>query len=113
LSRGDVVFTVSSREAAQWIRREKPLAFAQGLGGDAASVEDRSYTVVAEMVPVDTDIGNPDTLREIEETNGIDLGDLRAATWMRPPERRYGGQRYAHVRLTFTTAEAANRAMVS
>ena len=79
-------------------------AFSKG-----AHIQEREYILVAPRVPLTFDPGNPDHLREIEETNALPKLIIRKARWIKPAERRRNGQTLAHATLTVTSVNAANK----
>ncbi len=111
LPHGDTVFTMSSIEAARWLLKPtvaKPFARKMGM---AAQVVERTYRLVAERVPVSFDPRDAASLRAVEVAHKLKTGTLGRAEWIKPMERRFPGQRTAHLMLTVTGIEQANIAL--
>ncbi len=110
-SHGDVVYTFSNAAAARWIvRQHVSVAFSRKMGMEARIVE-RLYKLVVEGVPVGFEPHSTAGLRVLEEVNGLDRGSLTRAEWIKPPEKRYPGQRTAFLLLTVSGIEQANHAL--
>ncbi|KAJ6468903.1 hypothetical protein C8R45DRAFT_837733 [Mycena sanguinolenta] len=84
--------------------------FVAALGGSVA-YRLRSVTLIAEMVPVDMRIEDNGTWRMIESDSGLEEGSMAGGRWVKAVLRRSPGQRVAHLRVDFTTPEAANHAI--
>ncbi|KAF8148182.1 hypothetical protein B0H34DRAFT_785681 [Crassisporium funariophilum] len=98
---------------AEWIRVErngKALCEALGRG---IHFKARSYNLIAYNSPLEIDPENQDHLQEICEVNGIKEGQLLAMQWAKPIARRSDTQRSAHLILTFTNVDAADRTMIT
>ena len=70
--------------------------------------KDRSYNIVVPFVPTATFIEEPETLKSIENENGLPPGSIAVARWIKPAHCRDTGQRVAHALFRLTTPEAAN-----
>ncbi|KAH9852663.1 hypothetical protein C2E23DRAFT_868502 [Lenzites betulinus] len=102
---------MSSIEAARWLLKPtvaKPFARKMGM---AAQVVERTYRLVAERVPVSFDPRDAAALRAVEAAHTLKTGALGRAEWIKPMERRFPGQRTAHLMLTVTGIEQANIAL--
>ncbi|KAL7281859.1 hypothetical protein ACG7TL_003324 [Trametes sanguinea] len=111
LQHGDIVFTASSAEMARWLSRPAVArAFSRHLGLRAQIIE-RTYRLVAERVPVTFDPASHTALREIEAQNGLQAGAITRADWIKPLSRRRPGQLTAHLMLTVSDVNQANRAL--
>ena len=104
-----ILLTLNSKEAAIWIREPGNEATFADAFSKGAHIREREYILVAPRVPLTFDPGNPDHLREIEETNALPKLVIRKARWIKPAERRRNGQRLAHATLTVTSVNAANK----
>ncbi len=111
LPQGDIVFTTSSTAMAKWLMGPNvATVFSRTLGLKAHMVE-RTYKLVAERVPVEFDPSDPTALRAIEEAHGLSKGAIARADWIKPPEKRFEGQRTAFLMLTVTGVQQANTAL--
>ena len=82
--------------------------------GPNLNVKQRSYNVFIYNASTALDPENADHLKEISETNGIQDGGLVAMRWVKPTNRRdRADQRTAHLILTFSNADNANRAILA
>ncbi|KAJ6550642.1 hypothetical protein DFH09DRAFT_834203, partial [Mycena vulgaris] len=71
----------------------------------------RRVEVVAEMVPVEAMIGDTETWSTVERESSLPVGSITGMRWIKAENRCNPGQRVAHLRVEFTTAEAANQAI--
>ncbi|EPQ55664.1 hypothetical protein GLOTRDRAFT_41112, partial [Gloeophyllum trabeum ATCC 11539] len=109
LPNGGVVFEVTTRAGADLIRKNKG-AFAARFH-PSSQVKDRLYAILAKFVPITFDPDAPRDLREIEETNRLDVGTIAKARWVKPIDRRHPHQLVAHALIHLTTPENANKAI--
>jgi hypothetical protein len=114
LQNGGILVEMVTDEGAAWLAsKENAEAFLRELGETEASFKTRSYNVVAYFVPLNLDTSSEKDRREIEECNSIPEGGLTKIRWIKPPARRKTDQHYAHAIVTFSDADAANRAIVN
>jgi hypothetical protein len=114
LQNGGILVEMVTDEGAAWLAsKTNAEAFLQELGESEASFKLRSYNVIAYFVPLNLDTNNEKDRREIEETNNVPKGVLTKIRWIKPPMRRQPDQRFAHIIITFSDAETANRAIVN
>lgn len=110
-ARGDVVFTMSSANAARWLlRTHAATAFSRKMGGTARLVE-RTYKLVAERVPVEFDPADQASLRQLEQAHELRQGAIVRADWIKPVAKRFSGQRTAFLLLTVSGVDQANIAL--
>ncbi|RPD56723.1 hypothetical protein L226DRAFT_437660, partial [Lentinus tigrinus ALCF2SS1-7] len=111
LPNGGVIFEFDSAASAAWIKRDGMIGdFQRGLGV-GAQVKPRHYKVVAQYVPVSFDPQNEYDISTVEGENDIPHGNLVAARWIKPLEKRAPGQRVAYLLISFLTAQDANKAI--
>ena len=106
LSNGGIVFDFNTAVAADWVKNE----FAKNLGA-MSIIKDRAATVLVEYVPI---AHAPDALaecRKIESESGIQDHALISTRWIKSPEQRVPGQRFAHVIAKFKDINSANYAI--
>lgn len=112
LGNGGTVLETNSAEAAAWVNspqnRER---FAATLDSDVV-VKSRTYTCLMKFVPCNFGADSPAALFEVEETNGLEVGAIARARWLKAPGKRAPTQTVAHLVLTFNTPEAANKTLV-
>ena len=77
--------------------------------GEGVSFRPRSFNVLAMNVPLTIDTEKRRHREEIVEVNGLKENTVMALRWAKPVARRSPHQRTAHLVLSFSNAEAANR----
>ncbi|KAJ7470792.1 hypothetical protein FB451DRAFT_1037477, partial [Mycena latifolia] len=108
LANGGVVFDCVDDKTAVWVKTEARMAqFVAALGGSCV-YRPRRLEMVAEMVPVGTRVEDVGTWRVVEQDSGLKSGDIVGARWIKAPHRRAAGQKVAHLKIEFATADAAN-----
>ncbi|KAJ6512614.1 hypothetical protein C8R45DRAFT_771032, partial [Mycena sanguinolenta] len=108
LGNGGVVFDCKDDAMSRWLKGAEVMKeFVAALGG-SVTYRARSVTLIAEMVPVDLQIEVAGTWRIIESDSGLEEGAIVGGRWVKAPQRRSPGQRVAHLKVDFTTPEAAN-----
>jgi hypothetical protein len=111
LASGAVVFACINDGVAAWLKRDEVMAmFVAALGG-TCMYRLRRIEMVAEMVPVDMEVNDAGAWRLVEAESGIADSGIQRGRWIKAPERRNSGQHVAHMKVEFTTAEAANHAI--
>ncbi|KAJ7083394.1 hypothetical protein B0H15DRAFT_746481, partial [Mycena belliarum] len=111
LKNGGVVFDCKDEAMAKWVKQpEVAQHFVAALGGTCV-YRPRRIELVAEMVPVETRVEDPGVWRVVENDSNITAGEIVGGRWIKAVQRRNDGQRVAHLRLEFATAEAANHAI--
>lgn len=114
LQNGGILVEMVTDDGTAWLAsKANAEAFLRELGEPEASFKTRSYNVIAYYVPLSLDPSSEKDRKEIEETNGIPTGVLTKIRWIKPPMRRRPDQRLAHVIITFSDADTANRAIVN
>jgi hypothetical protein len=73
----------------------------------------RVHNLIAFNVPLDISPEDKNHRLEVCEVNSIDPEAITAMRWIKPAHRRSKNQRTAHLILTFTNADAANRAITN
>jgi len=106
--KGALVLTLSSREAANWLRQlEHKMAFTEGFS-KGSHIRERTYNLIAPRVPITFEPENRTHHREIEEVNGLKDYVICKARWIKPVARRRAGQTHAYTILTINSADYAN-----
>ncbi|EDR06230.1 uncharacterized protein LACBIDRAFT_300515 [Laccaria bicolor S238N-H82] len=114
LQNGGILVEMVMDEGAVWLAsKANAEAFLRELGELEASFKTRSYNVIAYYVPLNLDTNSEKDKREIKEANRIQVGVLTKIRWIKPPMRRRTDQCFAHIIITFSDAETANRAIVN
>ncbi|KAJ7140152.1 hypothetical protein C8R43DRAFT_892801, partial [Mycena crocata] len=83
------------------------VSFSRCNGGTSV-YKQRLYNVVVQYVSVLFDPSQDGALHSVEGDNNIPRGALTKAHWIKPPERRYVGQKVAHAIFGFNEPAPAN-----
>jgi hypothetical protein len=81
--------------------------------GPGVAFRTRVHNLIAFNVPLEISPDDKNNRLEVSEANGLDPGSLTEMRWIKPIHRRSKNQRTAHLILTFTNADAANRAITN
>ena len=108
LRNGGILLELPSKQAVNWLKENDRLQKLANATGGKLMFKDRSYNVVVPFVPTATLIEESETLKSIENENGLPPGSIAVARWIKPAHRRDTGQRVAHALFRLTTPEAAN-----
>lgn len=108
---GGVLFELTSTAAAQWLQIPDNLkAFSRGLGS-TAEIKKRTFSVIAEFVPVAFQADKQSSWSEVETRNNLDMDEIAQGRWIKPVGKRYQGQRFAHLIINCSSPETANTAI--
>jgi len=108
--RGILVETENDETAAWLGSRANQEALCKALG-EGVSFKPRSFNIIAYNVALTIEPDNVKHLQEIGEVNHLDPDTITTLRWAKPIQRRSPSQKTAHLIVTFTSAEAANRAI--
>ncbi|KIJ39725.1 hypothetical protein M422DRAFT_78365, partial [Sphaerobolus stellatus SS14] len=105
-----IVYELNSSEAVNMIQGDEEVRHNfMNLYSTQATVKPRLYPVIVERVSISF---NPDAnanIRELEDSNSIENGEVDRARWIKPPARRDANQRAAHLIVLLTNPRTANR----
>ena len=111
LRNGGTLIELDSDGSTTWmLNSENRAEFCLKIGPKVTS-RTRSYNLIAFNVPLAIDPENRDHRLEICEVNNVRKDEISAIRWAKPVNRRTPEQRTAHLILTLTSADAANRAI--
>ncbi len=110
---GGLLIEMESDHATAWLRGEDNAKEFCGKVGPDAKFRTRTYNLIAYNVPITLDPQNEKHLEEIHEVNQIEKESITKARWVKPIARRSPNQRSAHLILTFTDINTANRALTN
>jgi hypothetical protein len=96
--------------AARWIKDETNAAHFCSELGTNTTFRKRIYNLITFNVPI---IMEPENGIHIHEVNQLEPETIRMARWVKPIARRSPSQRTAHLILSFTDVNAANRALAN
>jgi hypothetical protein len=108
---GKTLIEMDNDAAATWIKTQANTDKFCSKIGTKISIKLRQYNIIAFNVPTDMDAENPRHKTEIVETNSLNEDDIVTIQWAKPVARRNPGQRTAHLIITMTDADTANRAI--
>jgi len=107
--KGAILFTLDSKETANWIREpDIEQTFAESFA-KGAHIREREYSLIAPRVPLTFEPENESHLREIEEVNNLPSRVVRKARWIKPTGRRRPGQTHAFAILSISSVDSANK----
>jgi hypothetical protein len=108
---GNTLFEVDSDAAATWFTNiSNRIEFSSAIGLEV-TFRSRLYNVLAFNAPLNLDPEDQSHREEINEANGLEEGTIVSLRWAKPIDRRSAHQRSAHLVLSFTDADYANRAI--
>ena len=108
LRNGGLILQFETKEAAEWFKQPVILSSILPQIDSSATLKNRTFQILVPRVPVTFEPDNEESLRELEEQNGMKDGILHKARWIKPTYRRALGQRYAHLALSVSTPGEAN-----
>jgi hypothetical protein len=110
---GSTIIEAESDDAAKWIATgENQHRICEEIGANTI-FRTRTYNIMALNVPLVLDPDNDDHRLEICEANNLDQTAITSIKWAKAINKRSPTQRTAHLLLTFSNADAANRAITS
>jgi len=113
LRNGGALVEMDSDTATTWLAdQDNRIKLCRKIGPDVV-FRTRVHNLIAFNVPLDI---SPDDIKhreEICEVNNLEPGQIVSMKWIKPIHRRTPNQRTAHLTLTFTNPDAANRAITN
>jgi hypothetical protein len=111
LKEGGILVEVDSDTTARWFadgvnRVELCSALSEGV-----AFRDRTYNVIVFNSPLNLVPENEAHVAEIQEVNDLGDNDIAQISWAKPVNRRTPHQRTAHLKMFFSSPEAANQAI--
>jgi hypothetical protein len=107
----DTLIEMDSDEATAWLTANKT-RICNEIGPEI-KFRTRIYNVIAFNVPLGINPDERGHLQEIGEVNNVEPDIIMSAKWAKPINRRTPEQRTAHLIITFSNADAANRAITN
>jgi hypothetical protein len=99
--------------AAAWLAEQENRDKTCNKIGPGVSFRSRVHNLIAFNVPLGLSPENQNHRLEICEANSLDPDIITSIKWVKPIHRRTQTQRTAHLFLTFSNADAANRAITN
>jgi hypothetical protein len=110
---GGTIVEADSDEVAAWLANGSNQVRLCEKIGPKAEFRTRNYNVIAFNVPTDINPEEDNHRLEICEVNGLESSTITTAKWAKAVNKRSPSQRTAHLLLTFSDANAANRAITN
>ena len=110
---GSILIEVDSDAAAIWFNDGVNRAEFCSALGDGFVFKTRIFNVLAFNAPLNLDPSNDSHMKEINEANDLDDNNITAIRWAKPIDRRTDHQRSAHLVLSFSSPDEANRAITN
>jgi hypothetical protein len=104
---------MDSDAAATWVAEQENRDKICNKIGPGVSFRSRVHNLIAFNVPLGLSPENQNHLLEIGEANSLDPGIITTIKWVKSIHRRTQTQRTAHLFLTYSNADAANRAITN
>ena len=110
---GGIVVETENDETANWLaNQDNQHTICEKIGANA-EFRNRTFNIIAFNVPLALNPEDKDHRIEICEANNLEESTITTAKWAKAVDRRSPNQRTAHLLLTFSNAEAANRAITN
>ena len=100
-------------DATTWMMSQENRSKLCSRIGPSVVFRSRVHNLIAFNVPLGIDPENKDHRLEICEANSLEAETITAMRWVKPIQRRSPEQRTAHLFLTFSNVDAANRAITN
>lgn len=113
LRNGGTLLEMDSDAAATWITKQKNCNSFCSKIGPTVVFRVRVHSLIAFNVPLDIDPENLRHRQEVCEANSLESEVIPSMKWAKPIHKRSETQRTAHLFITFTNADAANRAITN
>jgi hypothetical protein len=113
LKNGAILIEVKDALTAKWIREGGNKSKIATLFHPESYFRERSYPLIFRFVPIEWSPEDPESLRDLEAAHDIAPNTIRAATWVKNPNRRSAEQEVAHIKISCATPETANTLLTS
>jgi hypothetical protein len=111
LRNGGTLVELDSDESTAWLMdQENRVKLCRKIGPDV-TFKTRTHSIIAFNVPLAINPEDRKHRQEVCEANNLDHDIIPAMRWVKPIDRRTPEQRTAHLILSFSNADAANRAI--
>jgi hypothetical protein len=108
LRNGGILMELDSDEAVDWFAHQRIRDNFLGKLHPSASIKPRTFQIVVQFIPLTFRPDRDTDIRELEEVNGLEKGDILQARWIKPASRRSPSQTCGHAILSLTSPQAAN-----
>jgi hypothetical protein len=111
LRNGNVLYQLSTREAASWLKQNKVRKSFMANYGGTSNMRDKLYDIIAEFVPTTFEAGSSYVHAKMEEDNGLCTNAIAYSKYIKPAHLRTSNQKVAHVVFGFDDRHGANSAI--
>lgn len=111
LQNGGLLLEMDSDRAANWIQQAPQQQTFTVVFNAEATIKSRTFTAVAQFVPLTFDPNSEEELREVEKVSGLDANTIIKARYAKLVHRRAVGQVTAWVIITLNSPKQANHAI--
>jgi hypothetical protein len=113
LRNGGTLIELDSDDSTTWMtNQENRNKFSQKIGPNVV-FKTRAHSIIAFNVPIAINPENEEHRKEICEANNLEHDVITTMRWIKPLNRRTPEQRTAHLILTLSSADTANRAITN
>jgi hypothetical protein len=113
LRNGGALLEMDSDVATTWLTDQDNCNKMCSKIGPGVVFRTRVHSLIAFNIPLDISPDDQKHREEICEVNNLEPADITLMKWIKPIHRRTPNQRTAHLNLTFTNADAANRVITN
>jgi hypothetical protein len=106
-----IIIEVDTDELARWLSNKINMVELCSRLGEGITFRARVFNTIVFNAPLTIDPDNPAHREEITEVNRWEPGSISTVRWAKPIDRRSQQQRSAHLFISFTSPETANRAI--
>ncbi|KIL62648.1 hypothetical protein M378DRAFT_80912, partial [Amanita muscaria Koide BX008] len=110
---GAIIYTLNSKEAANWLKKKDRLETFNEKFGDLAQTRPKLFNTIAYYVPTSYNDESEFARSGIEIDNDLIMHSLVHAKYIKAPHKRSKTQKSAHLILGFNTREGANEAIAN
>ena len=110
---GGIIVEMDSDTSATWLSDSNNQRKLCDKIGSNAEFRTRAYNIIVFNVPLAINPEDENHRQEICEANDYEQGTITATKWAKAIEKRNPNQRTAHLFLTFSNADAANRSITN
>ncbi|VDC03410.1 unnamed protein product [Peniophora sp. CBMAI 1063] len=108
---GGVKVEMTTGEAAEWLRSEIGVKALEREIVLHLLTKEQLYNTMVQFVPLTFKPADADSLREMEQANGLPERSIARAQWIKPVERRKNTQMCAHLMISYRAPEPANQSI--
>ena len=111
LRTGSLLLELDSPTAANWLKGDQTRDTFLANIGNGANIQNRSYQVITQFVPVQFHPEDPDYLRQFESFDNLDPHTILKAEWIKPIRDPRPNQKVATMRVYYKDTASANKTL--